>query len=224
MRVRPSPRSVRPKRSANEARSCCRTDSVMRPNFVAKGIHDSRNAPEPVTGTRGTAGARRPVSGCRASEVAAERELEALLVMAVTRLRAERNRVADDQRPDRRLPLQRDTVRSTQFAGVETVVIAVHVADVGEKCHTCRVDVFQAGDGQEQLRRALHLECTADGPRVIICGRLLAGSEGVILEAAHITHTTGIVVLPEREADLLAGLEPAEGAAVGLIPVGVAVT
>src|SRR6185312_2719942 len=103
------------------------------------------------------------IPGRLGSELAAEGELDPFLVVAVRRLRAERHRQADDQRADRRLPVQRNTGRGAQGAGVEALVVLVGIADIGEQRYACGVDVLQERQRQVELGGAEYLERTADG-------------------------------------------------------------
>src|SRR5690348_373058 len=146
----------------------------------------------------------------RWSELAAEGELDALLVMTVRRLRAERHGQADDQRADRRLPMQRYAGRGAQRAGVEALVIPVDVADVGEQRHARGVDVLQERQRQVQLGGAQHLERAADRLRPVgaqaVAARVRraavdahARAQGVVLEAAYVAHAAGREVGEERE-------------------------
>src|SRR5574337_52658 len=149
-------------------------------------------------------------SGPLRSELAAEGELDAFLVVAVRRLRTERHRQADDQRTDRRLPVQRDAGRGAQGAGVEALVILVGVVDIGEQRDARRVDVLQEWQWQIQLGRAQHLEGAADGLRIIAAETIAPGvrraavdadarAERIVLEAAHVTYAAGEEVGEERE-------------------------
>src|SRR5207342_1546961 len=105
MRIAPSPCRTSPKRSA----SC-----------LALYVDDC------VVTTR-----RPACPGRAASELAAERELQAFDLVA--RLLADRERVADRDRADRRPPQQRDARRISQRVDVEIVRIAIDVAEIHER-------------------------------------------------------------------------------------------
>src|SRR5690349_20480763 len=107
----------------------CRAWHCMTQPWVAE--KENAASPRLAAGKAQARGARACTGGW--SELAAEGELDAFLVMAIRRLRAERHGQADDQRTDRRLPVQRDAGRRTQRAGVEALVIPIDVADVGEQ-------------------------------------------------------------------------------------------
>src|SRR6187402_512750 len=202
-----SPWASRPNRSASSARVYC--GFPLTRHSIKKGWW---------------AGAAPPLdsSDLSALELAAEGELNTLDEAAVIGLLTERHREVDDQRADRRLPLQRQTGRGAQVAGLERRVRGVDVTDVDEPGHTSGVDVLQERQRQEHLCRAERLEGTTDRLAVaVIAARAIAvavglaarvrahaiaetGTQGVVLEAADVTHATRVVVLPERERDLVA--------------------
>src|SRR6185312_12811712 len=144
-------------------------------------------------------------------ELAAEGKLDALLVMPILRLVAEGYRQADDQRADRRLPLQCDAGGSAQGAGIEALEVPVGIADVHKPGHARGVDVLEEGQWNEDLRRAQHLERAADRLRIVAQGAQAAGignrargdaharAQRVVLEAAYVTYAAGVVVLPEGQ-------------------------
>src|SRR6187402_2945906 len=201
-----SPWASRPKRSASSARVYC--GFPLTGHSIKKGWW---------------AGAAPPLdsSDLQDLELAAEGELNTLDKAAVVGLLTERYREVDDQRTDRRLPLQRQTRRSAQVTGLEGRVGRINVTDVDEPGHAGRVDVLQEGQRQEHLCRAEGLEGATDRLAIAVVAVAIAvlvglaarvragavaetGTQGVVLEATDVTHTTGVVVFPERERHLFA--------------------
>src|SRR5690242_12411728 len=105
--------------------------------------HDARGHGSPKKKSATPEGCARVLPAVSGLELAAEGELDALLVVTVLRLGADRHGEVDDQRTDRRLPLQGDTGGGPQVAGLEGLVVAEGVADVDERGHARGVDILE---------------------------------------------------------------------------------
>ena len=117
------------------------------------------------------------------SETLAERELQRLLVVALARLDGLRQ--ADDNRTHRGLPSQGNAGGRAQAVGVEIVEVAIDVADIDKQRQTRTAD-FDEWNGEGQLNASGNLQVTADRAT-----ERIFGSEGVVVEAAHIGDAAG---------------------------------